>query len=74
MARIPPLALLPPVLFAGIAAMFLWGMGRENPDDLPSALIGRPAPALPQEVIERTAAKYREAYARLTGRALEPTR
>ena len=45
MARISPLVLLPPVLFAGIAAMFLWGMGRDNPDDLPSALIGRQAPA-----------------------------
>lgn len=54
MARIPPLALLPPVLFAGIAAMFLWGMGRENPDDLPSALIERPAPALPQTTLEGT--------------------
>ena len=52
MARISPLVLLPPVLFAGIAAMFLWGMGRENPDDLPSALIGRPAPALPQTTLE----------------------
>lgn len=29
-----------------------------------------PAPALPQEVIEKTAAKYREAYERLTGRKI----
>ena len=29
-----------------------------------------PAPALPAEVIARTSAKYRDAYARLTGRAL----
>jgi phosphoribosylaminoimidazole-succinocarboxamide synthase len=29
-----------------------------------------PPPALPPEVIERTAAKYREAYVRLTGKAL----
>lgn len=29
-----------------------------------------PAPALPQEVIEKTAAKYREAYTRLTGKEL----
>jgi phosphoribosylaminoimidazole-succinocarboxamide synthase len=28
-----------------------------------------PAPALPEDIIERTAAKYREAYARLTGGA-----
>ena len=51
MARISPLVLLPPVLFAGIAAMFLWGMGRDNPDDLPSALIGRQAPAVPQTTL-----------------------
>lgn len=29
-----------------------------------------PAPHLPQEIIEKTAAKYREAYERLTGKAL----
>jgi phosphoribosylaminoimidazole-succinocarboxamide synthase len=29
-----------------------------------------PAPSLPPEVIEKTAAKYREAYTLLTGRAL----
>jgi phosphoribosylaminoimidazole-succinocarboxamide synthase len=30
-----------------------------------------PAPALPPEVIEGTAARYREAYARITGRSLD---
>ncbi len=29
-----------------------------------------PAPSLPQEVIDKTAEKYREAYTRLTGRTL----
>ncbi len=29
-----------------------------------------PGPRLPAEVIERTAAKYREAYERLTGKKL----
>ena len=33
-----------------------------------------PAPALPPEVVTRTAAKYREAYQRITGRVLEPAR
>ena len=28
-----------------------------------------PAPALPEEIVEKTAAKYREAYERLTGRS-----
>ena len=31
-----------------------------------------PAPQLPGEVIEKTSQKYREAFARLTGRELEP--
>ncbi len=43
MARIPPLMILPPLLFAGLAAMFLWGMGRDNPQALPSMLVGREA-------------------------------
>lgn len=30
-----------------------------------------PAPALPEAIVSRTAAKYREAYTRLTGRALD---
>ena len=30
-----------------------------------------PAPALPQEIIEKTSDKYKEAYSRLTGRTLE---
>ena len=38
--------LLPPVLFAGIAAMFVLGMNREDPDALPSTLTGRQAPAV----------------------------
>lgn len=47
MARISPLVAIPPLAFAGLAAMFLWGMGREDSTALPSALIGRPAPAVP---------------------------
>ncbi len=40
------LMLLPPILFGGLALLFLLGMNRENPDELPSALVGRPAPAI----------------------------
>ncbi len=46
MAKISPLMLLPPVLFAGIAAMFVLGMNREDPNALPSTLPGRQAPAV----------------------------
>lgn len=45
MARISPLVLIPPVVFAGLAALFFFGMGRD--DSLPSTLVGRPVPAVP---------------------------
>ena len=47
MARLSPLVLIPPLAFAGLAAMFLWGMGRDDPQAIPSALIGQQAPAVP---------------------------
>ena len=46
MAKVSPLMLLPPAIFAGLAAIFVWGMSREDPDALPSALKGREAPAV----------------------------
>ncbi|SIS80366.1 DsbE family thiol:disulfide interchange protein [Phaeovulum vinaykumarii] len=46
MARISPLVVLPPLIFAGLAGLFVWGMQREDPRALPSALVGKPAPAL----------------------------
>jgi cytochrome c biogenesis protein CcmG/thiol:disulfide interchange protein DsbE len=44
MAKVSPLILLPPLLFAGLAALFFFGMYREDPDALPSARAGQPAP------------------------------
>ena len=38
------LLLLPPLIFALLAGMFIWGMGREDPKQLPSALAGKDAP------------------------------
>ena len=43
------LMLLPPIIFAGLAATFYIGMAHDNPDDLPSVMIGKIAPALPTE-------------------------
>jgi cytochrome c biogenesis protein CcmG/thiol:disulfide interchange protein DsbE len=37
---------LPPVLFALLAGLFVAGMNRENPDFMPSAVEGRAAPAV----------------------------
>jgi cytochrome c biogenesis protein CcmG, thiol:disulfide interchange protein DsbE len=44
--RFNPLILLPPLLFAGFVAVAFFALKRENPDELPSALQGRPAPSL----------------------------
>lgn len=40
------LLFLPPLIFAALAALFIWGMGRGDPRALPSTLIGQKAPAL----------------------------
>lgn len=46
MAKLNPLVILPPVLFAGLAAFFYFGLNRDNPDELPSVLVEKQAPAL----------------------------
>ncbi len=43
---VSPLMIAPPLIFAGIAGLFIWGMGRDDPNGLPSTRIGQPAPAL----------------------------
>ena len=44
--KIPPLALLPPLMFVALAGLFLGGMFRDDPNALPSTLVGRPAPVV----------------------------
>ncbi len=46
MAKFSPLMLAPPLIFAALAGLFIWGMGRDDPRDLPTAFAGRMAPAL----------------------------
>ena len=46
MAKVSPYLFIPPVVFLGIAAMFLAGLNREDPDALPSQAAGKPAPEL----------------------------
>lgn len=46
MAKISPLMIAPPLVFAGLAVMFLVGMQRDNPNELPTALAGKEAPAV----------------------------
>lgn len=49
--RVKPLMLLPPVLFLALALTFWWGMQREDPNNLPSTMIGREAPSLPETTL-----------------------
>jgi len=49
MAKVSVLMVLPPVLFAGLAAMFYVGMYRDDPEALPSTLEGKAAPAVQVE-------------------------
>ncbi|AGT08069.1 DsbE family thiol:disulfide interchange protein [Paracoccus aminophilus] len=52
MAKFSPLMAIPPLVFAGLAGVFLWGMtGRSDPEHLPSTLVGREAPAIPETTL-----------------------
>lgn len=46
MARFSPLMAVPVAIFAGFVGLALVGMGREDPDQLPSVLEGNPAPGV----------------------------
>jgi cytochrome c biogenesis protein CcmG/thiol:disulfide interchange protein DsbE len=46
MSRISPWVAAPPLIFAAIAATFFIGLYRDDPDSLPSAMIGKPTPQL----------------------------
>lgn len=48
MAKVSPMLILPPAIFAALAGLFLSGMFRDNPGQLPSTFVGQPAPALPE--------------------------
>ena len=49
--RVKPLMLIPPLVFLALALIFLWGMGRDDPNGLPSTFVGREAPAVPQTTL-----------------------
>ncbi|MCL4159515.1 UNVERIFIED_CONTAM: hypothetical protein GTU68_013790 [Idotea baltica] len=49
MAKLNPLMIAPPLVFAAFVAMAVVGMSREDPESLPSTLVGKAAPALPEK-------------------------
>lgn len=52
MAKLSPLMLVPPLLFAAVAGMFVWGMTRNDPSAMPSAIAGKPAPPVRVAALE----------------------
>ena len=44
--RFPPLIILPPLIFLGLAFLFILGVKRENPNNLPSVFINKSAPSI----------------------------
>lgn len=52
MAKVSPLMVAPPVIFAGFVALAWVGMFRDNPNDLKSVLIGKPAPAITEVALD----------------------
>jgi|TARA_B100001059_G_scaffold37058_1_gene30011 cytochrome c biogenesis protein CcmG/thiol:disulfide interchange protein DsbE len=50
--RISPLIILPPLIFLGLATLFILGIKRENPNNLPSVFINKSAPAITDMPLE----------------------
>ena len=46
MAKLSPMMLLPVAVFAGFAGMAAWALMRDNPDVVPSVMVGREAPSV----------------------------
>ena len=44
--RFPPLIILPPLIFLSLSFLFILGVKRENPNNLPSVFINKPAPPI----------------------------
>ncbi|MEP2641255.1 DsbE family thiol:disulfide interchange protein [Roseobacter sp.] len=51
MAKVSPLMIAPPLIFAGFVALAGIGMFRDNPNDLPSTMIGLSAPPITTDAL-----------------------
>jgi len=49
MAKLSPMTIIPPLIFAAIAGMFLYGLLSDRARNLPSTLVGQLAPVPPTE-------------------------
>ncbi|AXI47248.1 DsbE family thiol:disulfide interchange protein [Sulfitobacter sp. SK012] len=49
MPKLNPLMIAPPLIFAGFVALAAVGMYRDDPDALPSTLIGQQSPGVPEK-------------------------
>ncbi len=63
MARIRPMMIAPPLIFAGFVIFAAVGMFRDDPDGLPSTLVGQAAPALPEQKLANFPAAAPDALA-----------
>ena len=54
MARISPMMVVPPVIFAALVGLFFAGMMRDNANELPSTLVGLQAPDVAPEPVPGT--------------------
>ncbi|WP_458790252.1 DsbE family thiol:disulfide interchange protein [Yoonia sp. MH D7] len=54
MAKFSPLITIPPLVFAGLAGLFFFGMMRDNVNELPSTLVNQAAPDLAPEPVPGT--------------------
>ena len=51
MAKLSPMMIAPPVIFATFVALAAVGMYRDDPEGLPSTLVGQQAPAMPADTL-----------------------
>jgi cytochrome c biogenesis protein CcmG/thiol:disulfide interchange protein DsbE len=49
---VKPLMIAPPLIFAGFVVLAAVGMFRDNPEGLPSTLVGQTAPSLPKAALD----------------------
>lgn len=51
MAKLSPMMIAPPLIFAAFVALAAVGMYRDDPEGLPSTLVGKQAPAMPEAAL-----------------------